>query len=170
MAPIPCFWLERTDRVRQSLRRFTYSKGEPDSCPTNPKGYGHEASVQIEDAPLVEDDHGYVAIGDDFPHDDPRWTTHCACGYAFQDTDNWQRFVDPIYRRVDTSEELTLQNPPPGAMWDAYWMSDFWKGPDGRSLTVQTPGGHGASTAGPITAPCPMTTPTSAGSATASPP
>ena len=47
----------------------------------------------------------------------------------------------PLYRRTDTGEVLTLKQAGVGAMWDADWMPDVFKGPDGICLVVQTPGG-----------------------------
>lgn len=30
----------------------------------------------------------------------------------------------------------------PGAMWDAFWMPESWRGPDGKCLNVILPDGH----------------------------
>lgn len=61
-------------------------------------------------------------------------------------------FIEPVetgggggdsrdYMRADTREVKTLGEwyKIPGAMFDAHWYPDEWKGPDGRSLVVTTP-------------------------------
>ncbi len=50
---------------------------------------------------------------------DPRWPTHCPCGYEFQPKDEWQVFRESLYRREDTGEEWPMRELPPGAMYDA---------------------------------------------------
>jgi hypothetical protein len=35
-----------------------------------------------------------------------------------------------------------LRDAPPGASWDAWWMPDYWRGPDGIALMVKCPNGH----------------------------
>lgn len=47
-----------------------------------------------------------------------------------------------IYARTDTGEEMVREDFPVGAMYDAYWMPDDWKGADGKSITVRIPGNH----------------------------
>lgn len=49
-----------------------------------------------------------------------------------------------IWRRVDTGEEMLRRDFPVGAMWHADWLSDIdeYRGPDGRTLCVLTPGGE----------------------------
>lgn len=78
------------------------------------------------------------------PHENSGWPTHCGCGYAFQPEDAWQVFGHPLYRRRDTGEIVTIEEAPPGAMWDARWLADIpaWRGPDGRSLVVKLPNGR----------------------------
>lgn len=141
MAEIPCFMLEPTDKVRRALRRYTWS--DENSCSIY--GSGHDASVPIED--VVEPGDGSVS-GDRWPHDDPRWPSQCACGYAFQETDQWQLDCTRIWRRVDTGLELTLhyRELPPGAMYWATWFGDYgstyWQARGGGPhLMVNTPGG-----------------------------
>lgn len=57
----------------------------------------------------------------------------CTCGTV----------TEPIYRRADTGELVTLGTAPVGAMWDATWFNDAaaYTGADGISLVVRTPGG-----------------------------
>jgi hypothetical protein len=86
-------------------------------------------------------------------HDDPRWPTHCACGYEFTDDDQYQAWQELIYLRSDTGEKVTLRSrqasdvggpaaAPPGACWDAWWMPEDWRGPDGIALMVRCPNGR----------------------------
>lgn len=56
-------------------------------------------------------------------------------------------FIDgissPIYKRLDTGEEIIGLNKPIGAMWFVNAEDQDWypSGPDGRTLYVVTPGG-----------------------------
>jgi len=131
------FFLEPTGRDRVALRRY-------ESGSTCPAGGYHQAMTPIGEEPASE-----RAIGDDHPHDDPRWPTACAkCAKPFEEEDAWQRFRRAIYRRADTGEEMTLEEAPAGACWDASWMVQgrtppcFYVGADGRCLVVKIPGGH----------------------------
>lgn len=48
-----------------------------------------------------------------------------------------------IYKRIDTGEEMTLNNAPVGAIWRAEWYEDIesYTGTDGKSYVCKTPGG-----------------------------
>lgn len=129
-----CFLAERTDRARESLRRYARLDAP---CPAT--GAYHNASVDLgTDVPFAGEYNG--SGRDDFPHDDPRWPTACACGYAFAEIDTWQHNLDRLYR--DGGGRLfTLRDAPPGAMWDAQWAADHWHGNDGRCLYVKLPDG-----------------------------
>lgn len=59
----------------------------------------------------------------------------------FQASDPWQLFQELLYRRTDTGIEAPLRDLPVGAMWDAWWLPDWHRGPDGICLLVKTPGG-----------------------------
>jgi hypothetical protein len=85
----------------------------------------------------------YQEMAADVPHEDPRWPKQCACGYVFSDSDHWQTKENHLYRHPETGEKRTLPEwaKTPGAMWNATWMPNRWKGEDGRSLVVVTPGG-----------------------------
>jgi hypothetical protein len=53
---------------------------------------------------------------------------------------------DPLYKRSDTGEEITLHEAPVGAIWENTWYYGDealkpWLGADGKSFTVRTPGG-----------------------------
>lgn len=122
-------------------------------CPQSQYGYGHDASVRIEDGAVIPLDGGYIAGDEDYPHDDPRWPSACACGYVFQTSDRSQCRHERIYVRPDTGEgyELRPGTTPPGAMWDATWLTDTWRGPDGRCLEMVLPDGHWWCIDGPST-------------------
>jgi len=138
MPAITCFWLEPVPRAERMLRRYRSSVKLNLPCPA--KGY-HDAVVTIETIDLSLDKTG---SGDDaWPHDDPRWPRTCGCGYVFPETDEWQHNINRLYERSDTKELVVLwgDRTPVGAMWNAHWMGDHYRGPDGRCLCVKTPGG-----------------------------
>lgn len=140
MTRIKCFFLESTGRVSVSLRRYTY---EGPLCPKGKEGDHHNAFVRIDGEPVERDTEGYIQNGLKAlaPRDDPRWPRQCTCGYVFQKDDEWQRFVEEIYRRTDTGEDLRLRDASPGAMWYAWWL-DRSQVPQGEhNLMVRTPGG-----------------------------
>lgn len=137
MDDIKCFYLEETERVARSLRRYS-SAG---SCPLNPGDYSyHNAETLIE--PLVVATKEIPA--EDPNIQDPRWPEKCGCGYTFQPSDNLQVSLERIFRRTDTGHEYTLRAAPPGAMWFAWWLERVktWCGPDGRALIVRLPDGR----------------------------
>lgn len=149
---VTCFMLTFANEAEWGLRRYT-SYRDPD-LPTCPRDGGrwntsHGAMLILgrHPATMIPEAEGWVTMAIDNrdsqiswpPDDDPRWPTHCECGFAFRDSDPHQRWTDMLYRRDDTGETTTLRAAPDGAMWDAVWSP--WKGPDGRSLVVKCPGG-----------------------------
>lgn len=153
----PCFWVEPTFEAEIGLRRFSYGTGAQDCA----SGY-HSAMVFLDERVPVsivtsEDGHKHwdYVQGDNQPYDDPRWPTTCekGCGYVFTDTDNWQGWTEPLYRRTDTGElrvqhwNIMPQNAPtlePGAMWHAFWREEYGplnpdKPQDGIVLLVRCP-------------------------------
>ena len=144
MARIRCFLLEPTERVRVALRRYTRDN-TPDCCPAYPGKYSyHVALTPIGEETIERDKRGYIANGikPTEPHDDPRWPTTCPCGYTFQESDEWQHFVEQVYRRADTGEEMTIRDAPAGAMWEAPWLDDMHIPQGKHALMVKTPGGE----------------------------
>lgn len=149
MARVQCFLLEPTNRVKRKLRRYSnnnrwdsaLNKSVYDNpCPLS-GGY-HDAETLIEDGLAEMTDNGsYKGGGDFWPHDDPRWPMHCACGYAFPDSDAWQLFNELVYRRTDTGDEMTLRDAAPGAMWWCPWMGDCWHPQLGKLFSVKLPDG-----------------------------
>lgn len=149
---VKVFFLEPTDRERMWLRRFSY----PRTCPK--KTYGCDARVPFGEADVR---YGRDADGRRFmesrndrkpSNDDPLWPKTCeVCGTPFEEKDEHQLLTRQIYVRIDTGEKMTLEEAPPGACWDAWWMTDrrdgkrgsgYHVGPDGRCLTVRCPDGH----------------------------
>jgi hypothetical protein len=76
---------------------------------------------------------------------DPRWPTHCKCGYKFHPEEHWQHNVKRLYEGSPDGKLYILRNLPIGAMWDAYWLKDAtpdrYTGPDGKAWCVMLPGG-----------------------------
>ena len=135
---IKCFFLVPTTRVERSLR--SYSSDLKVVCPSG-GGFGyHNASVKLD---VVE---GIEELVEAPGVTDPRFPTHCKCGYAFTPSDTRQIFSRRLYVRQDTGEFLTLKDAPPGAMWYADYLlhegTDVWRGPDGHCLCVKCPDGH----------------------------
>lgn len=133
------YWLERTDRVKLSLRR--YSRRD------EPGDHYHDASVWFEECRAVYNDAGYL-IGsmcedDEPPHDDPRWPTVCEAGdgYAFTVEDEWQLFTEQMMRGADGTL-VSLRDADPGACWDAWWLHEMWPRVDGICLMVKLANGH----------------------------
>src|SRR6266700_1793826 len=144
MARIQCFFLEPTGQVAVQLRRYTRNN-DPDCCSAHPGKYSyHNAIVFIFNEPTEKDEQGYICNGTKPmpPHDDPRWTKLCECGYEFQESDEWQRFTEVVYRRSDTGDETTISKAPVGGMWYAWWLDHFNTPQGEHALTVKTPGGE----------------------------
>jgi hypothetical protein len=140
---IKCFFLVDTGRARISLRRYHSSSDAEQKCVASGLSY-HNANNYIEDRPVIyaEEQHGKQDCyhgSQEHDGNDPRWPTHCACGYAFTGDDPKQVFQDTILRRTDTGEEMTWNEAPPGAMRDCCWIRGEWSGPDGMSITVKCP-------------------------------
>jgi hypothetical protein len=145
------FWLEETSDIAAGLRRYART-GDGWTCDT---GY-HSALVYtgVEPAVFTGNGTGRVLAARLFtPRDDPRWPTTCRCGYQFPSDCPWQDWQELIYRRADTGDLVILRErqasdvggpdpAPPGAMWDAWWMRDAWRGPEGIALMVRLPNGR----------------------------
>jgi len=132
------FWLDPTGLVRTGLRRYTHHDG----AWTCEAGW-HQALTITGTAPATFDENGYLRPIDAVDHNDTRWPRTCAdCGYEFTDDDPWQEWTDRLYRRSDTGEEITLRDASPGASWDATWLPDNYRGPDGIALVVKCPSGR----------------------------
>lgn len=149
----PTYWIEPTETEAWGLRRYSRS-GNGWTCA---EGY-HQALVYLERIPVAwqerEDGSRFRTIPRHTEHDDPRWPKVCdKCGvYEFTDADEWQDWIELIYRRPSDGAEFVLHqsagadalgapSAPPGASWDATWL-DGWPTPDGIHLMVLLPNGH----------------------------
>jgi hypothetical protein len=138
VSPIKTFYLELSDSVRVSLRRFTFSADS--ACAER---CGHDASVVIIDS-IAKADWPHATGADVIANDDTRWPTSCArCGYAFTGSDEFQVSNESLWRGAPDGRLYTLHDAPVGATWNADWMTGdpHYCGADGRSLVVKTPGG-----------------------------
>jgi len=136
---VTVFWLAPTASARVGLRRYSHL-----DCPRKPGAY-HDWTVFLGEAPLprVTGERSHWGQAEyDFPgRDDPRWPACCPCGYQFAPGDEWQEWQEALYRRADNGELATIRDAPDGAMWDAWWMPEPYRGADGRCLVVKCPGG-----------------------------
>lgn len=138
------FWLEPTDQMEVGLRRYTQGSSEF----TCAGGYHSALVITGQVTGVYEESHGrrHLTAGDReaVDHADPRWPTVCARGYAFTDEDVWQDWERHLFQRSDTGELVSLNDAPPGAMWDADWMPQSWRdrSPDGIYLMVRLPNRH----------------------------
>jgi hypothetical protein len=96
--------LKRTESVRVSLRRYAF---QTSTCP-NPGGTGYH-SVGIDK--------------NDYPPEDVRWPKTCACGYEFQDSDQWDIMEEHLMEAADGSV-FSDQDAPVGACWQAWWLDE----------------------------------------------
>lgn len=134
---VTCFMIEPTGRSKRYWRR--YGSTQASKCEHGVYPF-HNAMV---DAGECSDTEPSISIPSDSPFKHAgAWPTHCACGYMFLDSDEWQIAVDSIYRAAD-GREFLLKNVPPGAMWRATWYEQIksWVGPDGKSYVVRLPDG-----------------------------
>jgi hypothetical protein len=132
-----CFLTTPTLRAALYLRRYVGSS----TC-SGPMSY-HDNMNYLGEFPvnMIENDCWNV----DEPnihHDDPRWPTHCTCGYAFASTDERQYHSDHIY--TDGVNSWPHRQLPVGAMYyaDWYFKSLYWDNMEGDPLMVITPGGE----------------------------
>jgi len=140
-----CFFLEPVELVRVELRRYTHSAARACSA----TGYGCDATVTIEDRPAAMDHEHLTGPDPEFPPEDWRWPADCeACGKRFAEDDPYQVWHRRLYRPIGDplppdmgrGARFTLDGAPIGAMWDADWLGEFHRGPDGRCLVVRCPG------------------------------
>jgi hypothetical protein len=134
--PVKCFLITASDKSGRYLRRYTSGT----KCDVCQHGY-HQSLVHIGDFKAILTEDGYESSPSASKYEgDERWPATAPCGYVFAEEDEWQVFTKRIYTDAD-GNAYTLNELPPGAMYDADWCP--WKGPDGRSLVVILPNGHG---------------------------
>jgi hypothetical protein len=140
MSDVQCFLIEPIDKLARYLRRWNGTE----KCSMSGMGY-HNAEARVENIDIDGDP------ADSYPGSepieawaaDPRWPQRCACGYEFNPEDGQQVRCNRIYRRQGDGEEMPLCEAPAGAMFYSGWYEDIGiAGPDGRSLSVITPGGQ----------------------------
>ena len=140
-----CFLVTKTNLAAVSLRRYNSNGTGQSPCPAMPGQYGyHDGTHYLQDAAVAEDAEGYWSVPEvGIPHDDPRWPTHCACGYAFLPSDSWQEFTDRLYADA-AGKQYRHRELPVGAMYYADWLPKnmFWDNKTDDYLTVVTPGGE----------------------------
>lgn len=143
---VECFWVEPNGRALRTLRR--YRRGE-EKCSQNRMGY-HTTTVEIGDFDVIwnhlEDGTQVVAAIDNAEYaDDPRWPTHCVCGYKYTEEDHWQASQEPIYASADGRQAWTSpaygRQPTPGAMFDTFWRPELRK-EDGLAISAVCPNGQ----------------------------
>lgn len=136
---VRCFVVQQGEEAERSLRRYVSdSHGD---CPTN--GY-HNASVPLGRHALILDGDRTIAWIDPVTYlTHPAWPTACSCGYVFTDDDERQVNQDPIFVGLDTAGEWTQRELPPGAMWIASWLGEFWQinGGAGPAWIIKLPNG-----------------------------
>jgi hypothetical protein len=148
---IKVFYLERSTKVRQVLRRYTRDGGE---CSDISNHGFHEAPMvvlgDVEVPEMPKDEYHVLEAGTAIVDngmigpiraDDPRWPIQCTCGYKFRDDDGSKRYwPQRLYRRTDNGELHTLRDAPLGAMWHVDYYNHT--GPDGQCLVVRIPKHH----------------------------
>lgn len=149
---VRCFLLDPLPLTRVGLRRYVCRTDGTATCPARQWGCDsgcrwlfYAESYKISSPTNPRDwlyaDHWISDLS--IPRTHPLWPTTCeGCQQPLPEEACWQIFRTHAYQRRDTGEILTLRDAPPGAMWDAEWMSDWWKGLDGRAMTVKCPNGH----------------------------
>lgn len=154
MSEVRCFMLRDLPFERLWLRR--YADGP---CPSMPGEYSYHHAMTLwrERVPAKKERHpvhGFLVIRTlerEPEYADTRWPTHCACGFKFPPEAEHQLFRRQIWA-TDDNREMTLEDAPAGAMWDAWWIADgrrdkhagpgSFVGPDGLSLMLKTPAGE----------------------------
>lgn len=159
MTDVATFWCAPTGKVRRTLRTFTFAADDP--CPGG-GGLGHSAVVDLDVAdaqwgrynsdgslrPTHAADPARVLVSGSVARRalraaEHRWPTVCAtCGGDIGERAH--RVVDTheLYATAGQPDVFELDSLPPGAMFDAWWLPDSYRGSDGIALTVVLPDGH----------------------------
>lgn len=147
---IKTFFLEKSNKVQQILRRYTSGGGECSHMQN--LGY-HDARVVLGNVEVPElPGDAYHAletntcsvydgkVGGVIDVNDHRWPKQCLCGYTFEDSVDKHYWPQRLYQRIDNGELMTLREAPVGAMWQVDFEGML--GPDGKSLVVRIPKSH----------------------------
>lgn len=145
-----CYLISPSDFCRRSLRRHS-----PERCLVHEFRY-HNARVIIDSKipAALSEMVSRCYLPEEF-RGDPRWPEACVCGRPFIASDEWQVDVERLYAGFEDGRLRSLRDPdvPPGAIWDADWMPDTYRGPDGKAWCLRLPAGidwivHGPSADG----------------------
>jgi len=135
------YWMEPTGSVRVLLHRSSEKR-----CRAT--GHTCEATLMAERegqasrwlAPELVGAH--VGATKAVPQDDPRWPTVCSkCGEPLPADAEHHLIIDRLYSGSPDGRLLTIGEFKPGATWDAFWMPEHMKGPDGISMMCILPNG-----------------------------
>lgn len=132
MANIKCFLIGETDSVQLYPRRYSHRR-----C-AGEMSY-HNATADVVQTVTIPAGAGET-IDYRGEYEDSVFPKRCSCGYEFAEDDEWQIFPERLWQRAGFSTTFTLRDAPVGSIWNAWWMSDCWKGEDGRSMVVRCPG------------------------------
>lgn len=124
MAPIRCFLVVDSGVSKIFLRRYR-TKDAGGGCTNHAYGY-HNATVEIEERPTETSGDGYL-LTVEIPRDDPRWPTHCVCGYEFSAEDESQSYQDELMVPAPGNEGVepnrwVRNDLPAGAMYFPTWL------------------------------------------------
>lgn len=142
MAPIKCFFLTPTNRVRRFARCYSNSTAPSNQCVAT-KSY-HNASIYVDTVVVAEQN--LITPGFDTlaPTSGFEWPQKCeACDYLFTEQDERMMFPDRIWVDGDGNEHsIHPKYVKPGAMFYTDWFQQDRLGPDGRHLVVACPDRH----------------------------
>lgn len=154
MADVKCFLMLPSERVKVSLRRFTFGNAKPDRpdfpCPGRSNGDGHDSGFRV----IIENDERprWQDAAMDGTHRtralvapiDERWPLMCVwCHQEFPPEAERQVWSDLLYFGAPDARMYTRRDMPAGAMFDAPELHSVkpWCGPDGKALHVVLPDG-----------------------------
>lgn len=150
---VKTFMLEQTDRVFVYLRRYHFNiNGE--SCQGGLHSYHNAQALVGQEKAAYEtrefNNYSHIIRVDDaykniyelkYPHSHSLWPTKCdACDYEFKDSDEWQIFTQLMYA-MPNGELISIQNPPEGAMYFAWWQKNNPRYAPTGPLYATCPGG-----------------------------
>lgn len=138
--PVKCFVIFKTAFTFRYLRRYARTD---EKCEAS--GYGYHNAENFLDKGLIGEASTTAKV--DLDKTDPRWPTHCACGYKFKPEDNWQLNVEQEWVNANGMvSTFRLRDAPAGAMWHEDYRilegSNENRGPDGHCLVVRLPNGE----------------------------
>lgn len=137
--PWPCFWVEEAPEQAVYLRRYTSKHEGGWTCENG----WHEAKVFVGEVKVRRRKDGYrMAVSERRYARDARWPKKCdGCDYRFNARrgDVRQVFTQAIYVNPLTGERHFDRELPPGALYDAWWLPDGYRGADGIHLACVLP-------------------------------